>query len=409
MCCFSRSVRHVSATRIFARALDEGRQALAYAMNLEIDEALAMVLPLPVAPGGGDDTVSFVSLEGYAELFADLDRAFPAPVTRSQGLAFAPAARLRPKLAVHDVGAFEASYVPSPGDFDRLDARFRVPAALLSARPAYRDFGFAVFRLKPQKSWLGAVKRQTVHPMAFTFPRRDPRALFCPTLHVHDGTVPERAAFDHALYCQSDDEVLTRTFAWTKSPENAARSVDAARTRGLVNGPAPLFLRRIDGDHPNIDVSVAPPRCAGPHVLSGRGDRFAFALAAMAAYYDETNLHAQAIAWRDTAQGALDRLHGALAEGLPAITARHAEAWSLAPYDEAVSQVWLSNRDVHRDPFASPLRPGEPIPCRVDLGIGTARVEPQRISLCFARVPSPAVLEAIEREVKALLDRAIPA
>lgn len=47
MCCFSRPVSQVGGTRIFARQLG-GRQALAYSMNIELDEATAMVLPAQV-------------------------------------------------------------------------------------------------------------------------------------------------------------------------------------------------------------------------------------------------------------------------------------------------------------------------------------------------------------------------
>jgi hypothetical protein len=41
-----------------------------------------------------------------------------------------------------------------------------------------------------------------IHPMALTFPTRDPRRLFFPTLHVHDGQFHARARFDHKLYFQ---------------------------------------------------------------------------------------------------------------------------------------------------------------------------------------------------------------
>jgi hypothetical protein len=52
MCCFSRPVESVSATRIFARADEGGRQVLVYSMLFQATEPLAMVLPLPVKEGG---------------------------------------------------------------------------------------------------------------------------------------------------------------------------------------------------------------------------------------------------------------------------------------------------------------------------------------------------------------------
>src|SRR5439155_23215329 len=58
MCCFSRPVQSVSATNIFARPADNGRQWLAYSMTLKAKEDLAMVLPLPVQAGSGEKAVT---------------------------------------------------------------------------------------------------------------------------------------------------------------------------------------------------------------------------------------------------------------------------------------------------------------------------------------------------------------
>src|SRR6185503_5945530 len=69
MCCFTRPVQSVSSTRIFARMGNEGRQFLAYSMNYLAKEDLAMVLPIPIAPGTGEAGVKFISLEAYPELF----------------------------------------------------------------------------------------------------------------------------------------------------------------------------------------------------------------------------------------------------------------------------------------------------------------------------------------------------
>ena len=76
------------------------------------------------------------------------------------------------------VGDFEASFVPTVKDFNRLDARFQLPAELFAKMPDYQHFGFAVFKLKPGM--------QTVQPMAFDFPAAKPGHLFFPTVHIHD-------------------------------------------------------------------------------------------------------------------------------------------------------------------------------------------------------------------------------
>lgn len=44
----SRRVRAVTSTRIFARLLGDGRQALVYQMHLDADADVAMVLPVPI-------------------------------------------------------------------------------------------------------------------------------------------------------------------------------------------------------------------------------------------------------------------------------------------------------------------------------------------------------------------------
>lgn len=189
---------HVSATRIFARMVDAGRQALVYEMKLVTPVPVAMVLPLPVDVGAGERAVEFVDLSGYAGFFDDLDRAFPqiaellgeakGGILRSQS---------RQKLEVVKVGSFVASFVPTVKDFDRLDERFRLPQKVWDALPRYADYGFAVFQLAAEGK-----REQKVHPMAFTFRTREPSSLFFPTVHVHDGAVHPHAHFDHTLYGQ---------------------------------------------------------------------------------------------------------------------------------------------------------------------------------------------------------------
>jgi hypothetical protein len=255
VCCFSRPVRAVTNTRIFARALPGGRQALVYGMRLAIDEDVAMVLPIPVAAGTPEDGVSFVDLSGYPTLLDDLDRCAPEEqVARGVGPQPAP----RAKLVVQAVGAFEASFAPTVGDLDRLDERFRLPRAVWAALPEVADRGFVVFKLRPEaRGWLGRLvpaPARDAHPMAFVFPSRAPDALFFPTLHVHDGAAHPTATFDHALFWQGPtggDRAAP--------PEVVARHVGFDRAAGLVAPGAALERRTIRGEHPNRDVWVGGP------------------------------------------------------------------------------------------------------------------------------------------------------
>ncbi|MBS2019307.1 MAG: hypothetical protein JST00_40965 [Deltaproteobacteria bacterium] len=244
MCCFSGPVRFVGQTHIFARALGHGRQALVYGMTVEAEADVAMILPLPVPPGTAEDDVSFVDLSEYPELFDDLQRAFPPPAAAFGAPAARPAAK--PLLSVKKVGAFEASFVPSIDDFERLDPRFQLPDSLVGTFPGYADHGFAVFQLAG-----GA--RAHVHPMAFTFPRRDPAALFFPTVHVHDGVAHPTASFDHQLYCQWSHPLPE---LWWRPGPPASHHVDVGRALGLVDGDQPIATLTLIGERPNEDVWI---------------------------------------------------------------------------------------------------------------------------------------------------------
>lgn len=70
MCRFSRPIAEVSGTSIFVR-LDGNRQALANQMRLSSAEDVAMILPLPTAPGHGEKAVEFVDLSEAPRFFEE--------------------------------------------------------------------------------------------------------------------------------------------------------------------------------------------------------------------------------------------------------------------------------------------------------------------------------------------------
>ena len=249
MCLFSGPVLSVSCTKIFAR-MSGGHQFLVYEMTFSADQELAMVLPIPVLDGSGEAAVEFMNLEGSPDLFKDLKRLFPVP--RSASGALGPATQflaLNSILEVHDVGAFEASFVPTLSDFGRLDPRFQMDDAVWDALPMYRDYGFCVFKLK-------AGRGQHAHPMAFSFPTRDSAKLFFPTVHVHDGQVPAEATFDHVLYAQLAqpdlyDSSNPKLAGWWGPSANASTAVSVDRTLGIVDGEKPGLKKTLVGSHDN--------------------------------------------------------------------------------------------------------------------------------------------------------------
>jgi len=131
------------------------------------------------------------------------------------------------------LGAFDASFVPSADDFDRLDPRFRLPSGVRDALPQYADYGFAVFKLRDTA---GAVKG--AHPMAFEFETRMPQALFLPTVHVHDGSLHAAARFDHIAYLQGPC-VLGEARYFSEAGELDEVAVASKRED--------LWRRRVDG------------------------------------------------------------------------------------------------------------------------------------------------------------------
>jgi len=243
-------VRSVSNTEIFARFAAPRRQLLVYSMKLSAAEDLAMILPIPTPARSPDKAVRFISLKDYPRFFNDMDNGFPkpptAPATRSFGKPRLDASP-RPKLEVVNVGNFEASFVPTISDFDRLDARFKLPASTWEKLPTYARYGFAVFKLKK-----GAGH---IHPMAFEFPTAQPNSLFFPTVHIHDGKVHDRAGFDHTLYCQRHN-AMNSLMQWMESPRTASSFMNIQKTAGIVLANDHVYRRRLLGLMKNIDILV---------------------------------------------------------------------------------------------------------------------------------------------------------
>ena len=246
MCCFSRKVESVSDTQIFARSAGGNRQYLVYQMHMRAKEDLAMILPIPVPKRSKEDAVRFISLKDYPGFFIHMRALFASPkavgsISRSKA-ADVPTEAVLP---VVEVGDFEASFVPAVADFNRLDERFRLPTDTWDKLPAYKEFGFAVFKLKP---------KGTGHPMAFEFPRSKPESLFFPTVHIHDGKVHATADFDHRLYCQSSNQDFRNLVHWQESHLLALSHMDLEKSKELVDSDAHCYLKEIRGRQKNEDV-----------------------------------------------------------------------------------------------------------------------------------------------------------
>ena len=141
--------------------------------------------------------------------------------------------------------------MPGLRDFSRLDPSFRIQDEVWQALPLYADYGFAVFKLKQGR-------KVTIHPMAFRFPTRDPKALFFPTVHVHDGAVHATAEFDHRLFYQG---AVPGFMFQGKTPSErsfmAARSgIQLDKAKGLVDGEDVVSAVTAEGDLKNEDTWI---------------------------------------------------------------------------------------------------------------------------------------------------------
>lgn len=275
MCIFSKPVVSVTDTNIFARLSEDDWQYLVYQMKFETEQVNAMILPIPIAEDSDEKSVEFISFEEYEPFFKELVKGFPrversdSPMrSRSGGLLDSK------KLEVHKVGAFVASFVPSLEDFSRLDEQFVIPKESWDQIPIYSDYGFVVFQLAELKG--------KPHPMAFKFKTRHPKQVFVPTVHIHDGEVHAREAFDHSLYAQhpdfdemcggykENDHLDSETgMVRSKWPAKEFCKIDA--TKGVVDGDLLVHRAEMKGMLENRDVlvNVAAPRQAASFQRQG--------------------------------------------------------------------------------------------------------------------------------------------
>jgi hypothetical protein len=264
MCIFSRPVDLVGSTRILVSSMKDGRHATIYQMAYEARADVAMILPVPVRPGIGDDALSFVDLSIYRDFFDELDRCcYPVterPPGGGGGYGGERSPAPRPKLVVHEVGDFIASYVPSMDEFGRLEECFRLPAAAWETLPDYSSFGFAVFQLQP-----GAELRET-HPLAYHYPPAKPGELYFPTAHLHEGgPANARARFDHALYAQPyKQHPNLESSSWDFSPILPGRKMDLVKSKGLLSGDRRVGRLLLEGNFPNADLVMGIAESDGP-------------------------------------------------------------------------------------------------------------------------------------------------
>ncbi len=231
-----------------------------------------MILPLPVGSHDEDAAVRFIALDSYPNFFDDMLTGFPELMPElSRSFSGERGRSASEPLKVHEVGDYNASFIPTLNDFDRLDPQFKLSKQVWDRLPKYKDYGFAVFKLKAStrnqqqympvytSRWSRLPSRlNTPHPMAFEFITRSPDTLFFPTIHIHDGEVHKEANFDHHLYYQGDSFSNSATLLKENSSDKlAAEFMDITKTRGLVDSDQGCHAIVMSGILPNQDTVLA--------------------------------------------------------------------------------------------------------------------------------------------------------
>jgi hypothetical protein len=94
--------------------------------------------------------------------------------------------------------------------------------------------------------------------MALWFVPRNPKELFFPTAHVHDGIVHPWAPFDHTLFAQGE---IARS-GWVAGSVlpcdvmNFGNFLISDRTKSTVNPQAPILRSYLQGRFPNQDTRL---------------------------------------------------------------------------------------------------------------------------------------------------------
>jgi hypothetical protein len=250
----------VAGTQIFARSRATGRQILVYSMTINADADLTMILPLPRRSGVDEFDVNFIEMSSYQDFFDDIAKAVTIGHSTCRSPRSSQDALPKPTLVVRNVGSFEASFAPTRADLNRLDSRFKLKPNFWRPLPAYKGFGFAVFKLR------SGLKR--IHPMAQEFPCREPDALFFPTVHVHDGgSVPAVPDFEDKLFFLSAKGPWLREWFASGAPAKNIMRVPSLPSN-LVNLEQECYLVEVHGQRANRDVYLIEAR----HGLVTKGE-----------------------------------------------------------------------------------------------------------------------------------------
>jgi len=202
-----------------------------------------MILPVP-----NPDSVKFIDLSNYKDIFKDLEKSFTIPTF---GRGFFSGGK---NLQVVSVGSYNATLVPDYFQIDKIDRKIFGTISpniknLLSKyyspsieQNNYSMMGFIVCKLKPSST--------KYHPFAYSHKIQNSGKLFVPTRHQHHGTQEELMSdWDHNIYSFNTDKM-----SGNKLLEDKRVHIDT-RKIPFDFGQITMFNKyNIKGLHKNFDV-----------------------------------------------------------------------------------------------------------------------------------------------------------
>lgn len=181
----------VSGTKIFVAPDSKNKnQITVYSNKVKTDINNMMILPVP-----NPNTVKFIDLTKYKNLFLDLSLSFHDP--RILGNSQRSDSSHQSYIEVQSVGSYYASIIPSINHINLIDKTvFGVinPGIIQLLRKYYsKNYGFVICKLKSGV--------HEYHPFAYSHKIQDSGKLFVPTRHQHHGEQEENYShWDHAIY-----------------------------------------------------------------------------------------------------------------------------------------------------------------------------------------------------------------
>ena len=261
MCIINDKVKEVSNTKILVSPDNSyTNQLTIYSNNIENDSKNnAMILAVP-----NIDTIKFIDMSNYKDIFKDCEDCFVEPRSRSNGIS---KGMTKSFLEVIQSGSYSVSIARSIKDLKRIDSDnlFVIEEECYDfIKKEYSEmsnFGFLVCLLNNN------TKKNDYTPLAYTHSIYN-NELFIPTIHYHkhevkgEGKDLNHADWDHDIYTVNSE--LSTLFRITEKWDN--KFTDSGRLKTFD-------VHKVDIDLPSINY-FNKYRIKSRRIHASKGDYF---------------------------------------------------------------------------------------------------------------------------------------